>query len=220
MLFVRTIFKRQDRWKDKKIVETNVAFLGEKLKPLDELQPPKEEWELDQNGKPKPPWSETHFIGGIRERDGLLIHFASSSDGGRKAIGAVAQAVVQTNAKHPGKAPVVELGEDFYIHSNPQFGKVYYPVFLIVDWVDPPEAAPALTSTAPKTPQIAGPAAAGPKTAPKTALKTSSTTKFRRLRLTRRRASNGPIQRLTASIVPAISSRDSATPSKAKAGAS
>ena len=145
VLFVRTIFKRQDRWKDKKIVETNVAFLGEKLKPLDELQPPKEEWELDRNGKPKPPWSETHFIGGIRERDGLLIHFASSSDGGRKAIGAVAQAVVQTNAKHPGKAPVVELGEDFYIHSNPQFGKVYYPVFLIVDWVDPPEAAPALT---------------------------------------------------------------------------
>ena len=108
-----SIVRRQEYWKDKKIVDTNVAFLGEKLKPLDELQPPKEEWEKDQKGQPKPPWVESHYIGGVRERDGLVVYFAASSDGGRKAIGTLAQAVVRASAKHPGKVPVVELGEDF-----------------------------------------------------------------------------------------------------------
>ena len=107
-----TIVKRHEHWRAKKLIETITALLGEKLPPLKTLQPPESEWERGADGKPKPPWSEVHYIAGFRKRDGLPIFFATSSNGGHQALRDLAKAVVQSKAGRSGKIPVATLGEE------------------------------------------------------------------------------------------------------------
>ena len=52
------------------------------------------------------------------------------------------------------------MAKNSYPHKT--YGKTYVPVFLIVDWEDPPDSAPRLAAGT-KPPQIAGPAATSPK---------------------------------------------------------
>ena len=60
----------------------------------------------------------------------------------------------KTCGKHyrqkPGLEPVIELGRDSYQHKV--YGKTYFPVLKLVDWVREPdgeEAPPAVATTAP-----------------------------------------------------------------------
>jgi hypothetical protein len=84
------------------------------------------------------------------EDAGMEARFTTTSVGGRKAVQALAVAIATQVEKDQGKpVPVVKLGKDHYTHKS--YGRIYTPVFEVVEWVsmdgeaDEPavEAAPA-----------------------------------------------------------------------------
>jgi hypothetical protein len=89
--------------------------------------------------------------------------FKTSTDGGVKAVAGMIDVVRDrlNGGQHDGKvAPIVHLEKDSY--QNPQYGKTWYPVFTLVDWMplSGPVPAPEPTSPPPPTPPPKPPAAA------------------------------------------------------------
>jgi hypothetical protein len=80
----------------------------------------------------------------------MEARFTTTSVGGRKAVQALAVEIAAQVEKDQSKpVPVVKLGKDHYTHKS--YGRIYTPVFEVVEWVsmtgeaDAPaaEAAPA-----------------------------------------------------------------------------
>ena len=84
----------------------------------------------------------------------MEARFTTTSVGGKRAVQALAVAIAGQVEKDQSKpVPVVELDKDHYQHKS--YGKIYTPVFKVVDWVsmsgeaeapaeaDEPAAAPA-----------------------------------------------------------------------------
>jgi len=68
------------------------------------------------------------------EDEGMECRFSSTSVGGKRAVELLANAIaeqVDRDQSHP--VPVVKLGKDSYQHKS--YGKIYTPVFEIVEWV-------------------------------------------------------------------------------------
>jgi hypothetical protein len=76
------------------------------------------------------------------------VVFATSTDGGRRAVAKLCREYSRQRAKVPStQYAVVELGCDSY--RNERYGKVVQrPVFRIVEWV--PDVAGPATTPAPK----------------------------------------------------------------------
>ena len=76
------------------------------------------------------------------EDAGMEARFTTTSVGGRKAVQALAVAIATQVEKDQGKpVPVVKLGKDHYTHKS--YGRIYTPVFDVVEWVSMNgEAAP------------------------------------------------------------------------------
>jgi len=81
---------------------------------------------------------------------GMEARFTTTSVGGRKAVQALAVEIAAQVEKDQSKpVPVVKLGKDHYTHKS--YGRIYTPVFEVVEWVSmngeadeaAPEAAPA-----------------------------------------------------------------------------
>jgi hypothetical protein len=77
----------------------------------------------------------------------MEARFSSTSVGGKRAVQTLAVAIAnQVEADQSKPVPVVRLKKDHYSHKS--YGKIYTPVFEIVEWVgmdgeDPEEEAPA-----------------------------------------------------------------------------
>jgi hypothetical protein len=73
---------------------------------------------------------------------GVNVRFSTTSVGGKKAVQQLAVAIAEQVEQDPAKpVPVVKLDKDHYQHKS--YGKIYTPVFDIVEWVSmdgPPEA--------------------------------------------------------------------------------
>ncbi len=68
------------------------------------------------------------------EDEGMECRYSATSVGGKKAIQALAVAIATQVEKDQTKpVPVVELKKDHYPHKS--YGKIFTPVFDIVDWV-------------------------------------------------------------------------------------
>jgi hypothetical protein len=76
------------------------------------------------------------------EDAGLEARFTTTSVGGRKAVQTLAVAIAAQVEKDQGKpVPVVKLAKDHYTHKS--YGRIYTPVFEVVEWVSMNgEAAP------------------------------------------------------------------------------
>lgn len=79
------------------------------------------------------------------EDAGMEARFTTTSVGGRKAVQALAVAIATQVEKDQSKpVPVVKLGKDHYTHKS--YGRIYTPVFEVVEWVsmngEADEAAP------------------------------------------------------------------------------
>ena len=78
----------------------------------------------------------------------MEARFSSTSVGGKRAVQTLAVAIAnQVEADQTKPVPVVRLKKDHYSHKS--YGKIYTPVFEIVEWVGmdgapAEEAAPAL----------------------------------------------------------------------------
>ena len=83
------------------------------------------------------------------EDEGLQARFTTTSVGGKRAVQALAVAIADQADKNPDKpVPLVRLKKEHYQHKK--YGRIYTPVFDIVDWVsldtnaaDVAEAEPA-----------------------------------------------------------------------------
>ena len=68
------------------------------------------------------------------EDAGMEARFTTTSVGGRKAVQALAVAIATQVEKDQGKpVPVVKLEKDSYSHKS--YGRIYTPVFKVVEWV-------------------------------------------------------------------------------------
>jgi hypothetical protein len=79
------------------------------------------------------------------EDAGMEARFTTTSVGGRKAVQALAVEIAAQVEKDQSKpVPVVRLGKDHYTHKS--YGRIYTPVFDVVEWVSmngEAEASPA-----------------------------------------------------------------------------
>ena len=77
------------------------------------------------------------------EDAGLECRYTTTSVGGKRAVQTLAVAIAAQVEKDPERpVPIVLLGKDHYQHKS--YGRIYTPVFEIVEWVsmDGEEAAP------------------------------------------------------------------------------
>jgi hypothetical protein len=76
------------------------------------------------------------------EDAGLECRYTTTSVGGKRAVQTLAVAIAAQVEKDPERpVPIVTLGKDHYQHKS--YGRIYTPVFEIVEWVsmDGEEAA-------------------------------------------------------------------------------
>jgi len=68
------------------------------------------------------------------EDKGLEVRFSTTSVGGKRAVQALAVAIAnQVDADQDKPVPVIYLKKEHYQHKS--YGKIYTPVFDIVEWV-------------------------------------------------------------------------------------
>ena len=83
------------------------------------------------------------------EDKGMEARFTTTSVGGKRAVQALAVALAEQVEKDQTKpVPVIKLKKDHYAHKS--YGKIYTPVFQVVEWVgmDEPESTPESALTA------------------------------------------------------------------------
>ena len=91
------------------------------------------------------------------EDKGMEARYTVTSVGGKKAVQALAVAIAEQVEKDQGKpVPVVRLEKDHYTHKS--YGRIYTPVFKIVEFVsmDGESDAPAAEAEAPAEAAPAG----------------------------------------------------------------
>ena len=68
------------------------------------------------------------------EDEGLECRYTTTSVGGKRAVQELAVAIAAQVEKDPSKpVPIVTLGKDHYQHKS--YGRIYTPVFKVVEWV-------------------------------------------------------------------------------------
>jgi hypothetical protein len=124
------------RWADGKPAERRMGLLaqGYKPEPRDTLGYTDQTlWEVDEEDRPKDPWTFTNELPLADPEDGEQMTYAASSKGGIGCIGNLCKAFARAPQRTQGLIPVLELGRDSYMH--PVYKKTYVPVLNIVDWV-------------------------------------------------------------------------------------
>jgi hypothetical protein len=75
------------------------------------------------------------------EDKGMEARFTTTSVGGKRAVQTLAVALAEQVEKDQTKpVPVVRLRKDHYAHKS--YGKIYTPVFEVVEWVSMDGEAP------------------------------------------------------------------------------
>jgi len=88
------------------------------------------------------------------EDKGMEVRYTTTSVGGKRAVQTLAVAIAEQVEKDQSKpVPVVELKKDHYSHKS--YGKIYTPVFSVLEWVsmtgdadESAEDAPAIEAPA------------------------------------------------------------------------
>jgi hypothetical protein len=76
------------------------------------------------------------------EDKGMEARYTTTSVGGKKGVQALAVAIATQVEKDQDKpVPVVELGKEHYTHKS--YGRIYTPVFKVLEWVGMDGEAPA-----------------------------------------------------------------------------
>ncbi len=129
------------RWGAKKVIDERMGLLSEgfripsrsELGDMDQSQ-----WEREEkDGSLRDPWQLTNELTFLPVDGDEEFVFGASSKGGIGAIGQLCKDYGKLYRQKPGKAPVIKLGRNSYLHKT--FGKLYNPVFELVDWVNEPD---------------------------------------------------------------------------------
>jgi len=113
-------------WGDGEVLAEKMCSVTEPLPELDAAPPSaKKGWEAQTGMMLKCT---------VGEDAGMEARFTTTSVGGKRAVQALAVAIAAQVEKDPSKpVPIVTLGKDHYQHKS--YGRIYTPVFEIVDWV-------------------------------------------------------------------------------------
>ena len=144
------------RWGNKVVTDERMGLLAEGFRPPSRHElgdQDQNQWELDDKRQPRDPWQQTNelTLRGVETGDEFV--FATSGKGGIGAIGELCKTYGKLYRQKPGLAPLIELGRDSYQHKV--YGKTYFPVLKLVDWVrepdteEPSAAPPPAAASAP-----------------------------------------------------------------------
>jgi hypothetical protein len=113
-------------WGDGEVLAEKMAPVTQPLPELDAAPPSaKKGWESQVGMSLK-------CIGG--EDEGLECRYTTTSVGGKRAVQTLAVAIAAQVEKDPTKpVPIVRLGKDHYQHKS--YGRIYTPVFEVLEWV-------------------------------------------------------------------------------------
>ena len=90
------------------------------------------------------------------EDEGLECRYTTTSVGGKRAVQELAVAIAAQVEKDPTKpVPIVTLGKDHYQHKS--YGRIYTPVFKVVEWVSMDGEADKAEEPAPAVEGAEGP---------------------------------------------------------------
>jgi hypothetical protein len=129
------------KWEDQRVVDECIGLLIDGF-----VEPAREElgdndkslWEADDDGRPRDPWSPVNFVQMIDAKDHSKKYtFTSSSKGG---IGAIAKLCTEYGREidrgRDGQYPVVRFDVGSYLHKDRSLGRIKFPSFPIVGYVD------------------------------------------------------------------------------------
>ena len=130
-------------WGDGEVLGEKMTSVSNPLPELDEAPPSaKKGWETQVGMSLK-------CISG--EDKGMEARFTTTSVGGKRAVQTLAVALAEQVEKDQSKpVPVVRLKKDHYAHKS--YGKIYTPVFELVEWVSMDGEAPAPAVEEPAAP--------------------------------------------------------------------
>ena len=113
-------------WGDGEVLGEKMTSVSNPLPELDEAPPQaKKGWETQVGMSIK-------CISG--EDKGMEARFTTTSVGGKRAVQTLAVALAEQVEKDQTKpVPIVRLKKDHYAHKS--YGKIYTPVFEVVEWV-------------------------------------------------------------------------------------
>jgi len=113
-------------WGDGEVLGEKMTGVGNPLPEMVEAPPgAKKGWEMQIGCSLK-------CISG--EDEGMEARYTTTSVGGKKAVQALAVAIADQVAKDQTlPVPVVSLGKDHYQHKS--YGRIYTPVFEVLEWV-------------------------------------------------------------------------------------
>jgi hypothetical protein len=142
-------------WGDGEVLGEKMASVSDPLPELDTAPPgAKKGWETQVGMSLK-------CLNG--EDAGMEARFTTTSVGGKRAVQALAVAIAGQVDTDQGKpVPVVELDTEHYQHKS--YGRIYTPIFKVLEWVsiNGDEPAPAAVEAAAPAPAPAPEPAAAP----------------------------------------------------------
>jgi hypothetical protein len=124
------------RWMDNKVMDDLTELLSDMIpqQPRSALgDMDSQMWERDLQGKARDPWQFTNILELVDEQGEIFI-YSTGAKGGINALGRLCKQYGNLFKQKPGMAPILELGADFYMHT--EYGKTWVPVFKITGWAD------------------------------------------------------------------------------------
>jgi hypothetical protein len=126
-----------EHWENKKLVERHIGKVASSFKVPDV--------KLLNGDTPKgaeKPWKHCVYLAMVLP-DGTVVMFASQSAGGRGAFYGLFGKFKREALQHRGMMPIIALGS--HMRNYPNFGDVPEPLWELVGWAAPPDAALAIS---------------------------------------------------------------------------
>jgi hypothetical protein len=138
------------RWENQRPVSYRMGLLVEGFVP-----PPREElgdddealWESDDTGEARDPWQMTNYLQLVDPGNKDTVYtFTTSSKGGLGAIAKLCREYGRAHEKEhrDNQYPVVMLTTGSYAHRDRSLGRIKFPQFTIVGWVNKTNLAPVV----------------------------------------------------------------------------
>jgi hypothetical protein len=93
-------------------------------------------WEVDSDGSARDPWQFTNFLVFMPPELGDVVTFTTTSQGGIRAVVELCKAHDRANRRQLGCYPLVSLQSDSYQRKIKSRGRIKFPVFRVVRYVD------------------------------------------------------------------------------------
>jgi hypothetical protein len=127
------------KWEEGRPTDTVMGYLrdGYRVPRRSEMgDTDSEEWPLDdRNGKPRDPWQfSNRFI--LMDASDQLFTFPTQSAGGVDACSTLASLYGKHVRAKPRELPVIALDRTSYMHPIRERGKIWKPIFRLVNWTD------------------------------------------------------------------------------------